>query len=105
MLTMCLSLMWPPLEQVDSSVMYVVTATAELAQLTSWHVVAEGSGLSFHRHGDAWLVLLQGTKHWIMYPPPGKHRPSEDPPRPAGDAASLGNKRSFAFLPVDMNVW
>jgi hypothetical protein len=30
-----------------------------------------GSGVAFHKHSSAWLVVLEGTKHWWLYPPGG----------------------------------
>jgi len=30
-----------------------------------------GSGVAFHKHSSAWLVALEGVKHWWLYPPGG----------------------------------
>lgn len=30
-----------------------------------------GSGVAFHKHGVAWMVLQEGAKHWWLYPPAG----------------------------------
>jgi len=50
-----------------------------------WHAIPEwircsmvvisaspgGSGVAFHKHGIAWLVLHEGVKRWWLYPPSG----------------------------------
>jgi len=30
-----------------------------------------GSGVAFHKHSSAWLIVLEGVKHWWLYPPGG----------------------------------
>lgn len=38
----------------------------------SWHMLSIGpsrQGLPFHAHGETWLALLFGYKHWFIYPP------------------------------------
>ena len=30
---------------------------------------ASGSGTTFHRHGETWLHMIEGTKRFIIYPP------------------------------------
>ncbi|CAK0900090.1 unnamed protein product [Prorocentrum cordatum] len=30
-----------------------------------------GSGVAFHKHSSAWLALVEGRKHWWLYPPGG----------------------------------
>lgn len=45
---------------------------AEAADQRTWPVLSlgeGGAGLPFHNHGDAWLALVYGDKHWFLYPP------------------------------------
>ena len=38
----------------------------------TWHMLSLGpshTGLPFHSHGQTWLSVLFGTKHWLLYPP------------------------------------
>ena len=30
---------------------------------------ARGSGVGFHRHGEAWNAVIFGRKRWFLYPP------------------------------------
>ena len=37
-----------------------------------WNMISlgeHGAGLPFHDHGDSWLGLVHGLKHWFMYAP------------------------------------
>eukprot|EP01048_Picozoa_sp_COSAG05_P015951 COSAG05_NODE_1988_length_3739_cov_33.369505_2_plen_507_part_00 len=37
-----------------------------------WNMVSlgeHGAGLPFHDHGDSWLGLVHGSKHWFLYAP------------------------------------
>ena len=39
-----------------------------------WNVFSLGddaAGLPFHSHGAAWLAVVHGAKHWLLYPPGG----------------------------------
>ncbi len=39
-----------------------------------WNVFSLGedeAGLPFHSHGAAWLAVIHGAKHWLLYPPGG----------------------------------
>ena len=57
------------------------TQTGSAAQM--WNVLSLGdgeAGLPFHSHGDAWLALVFGSKHWFLYPP-GTRADSRQPPR------------------------
>lgn len=37
-----------------------------------WHMLSLGpsrSGLPFHNHGQTWIGVVHGAKHWFLYPP------------------------------------
>ena len=37
-----------------------------------WNMLSlgeHGAGLPFHNHGESWLGLVHGSKHWFLYPP------------------------------------
>jgi hypothetical protein len=41
---------------------------------TGWALLSlggGGGGLPFHSHGDGWLAVVHGAKHWLLYPPGG----------------------------------
>jgi hypothetical protein len=55
-----------------------------------WPVLSigtDGAGLPFHNHGDSWLAVVHGTKHWFLY--------RESPPL-TGASISLGGARHWA---------
>eukprot|EP00943_MAST-04B_sp_MAST-4B-sp1_P008659 g8659.t1 len=40
----------------------------------------KSNGLGLHRHGDAWLQLLFGRKHWVVFPPHYKPEGNDQDP-------------------------
>ena len=34
-----------------------------------FYLGARGSGMGFHRHGEAWNAVVHGRKRWLLYPP------------------------------------
>jgi len=64
-----------------------------------------GSGVAFHKHSAAWLIVLEGVKHWWLYPPGGP--PSDEAYRalalcPASQIADAVQKLPLADRPLEI---
>lgn len=58
-----------------------------------------GSGVAFHKHSSAWLLVLEGTKHWWLYPPGGP--PTEAAYHALALCPSAEIAQAVARLPVE----